>query len=566
MFIYTENTKQSDIQIDMFQVNQFAVFGFNSNGQEIINSHIFVKINYSILTGALICLECDINIQNSSLQFIASGLQLSALIIKSIKQIELKQSNISYRFDCNYSSGIVNQINSVLNTFNIDNVILIGYNNDNILNGYICSKLFVNTNINISVFSVCVNNMKQNGISEFSLSVTGVEIITCESVCTDNKIVTYGICFDIIPFSTILDNYTQVCNLPLILDQINNVCVCIEGYYFSVDKCVNIEQQFVDVDDNMSLLALTMQFEISQAVNTMNLQLSDVETKIYKQLDNISQNMDVNLNNIEQDILSTNTSLHKALNTNQDNINANFGKVQTSQLAVKDQITQFKSESIYKVDNVNQAVLDLKSLSSTRFTQLDSQISILEQKISSMMQSVLNTCSKETTSADIKNFLQQMNTNLINENNAIKTQINQLNAKINELSVNISIQTSGCKTVGATPEGDGLCKCTQKLGSLPNILNIENVGSFDGQGKQKYITYSLQWSKNYFSPKLNLCCTQQQYITNYYGDYDNRRYITKIICGDGLEYQYEQVEEQTYDSSLYTREYTNLPSGIYYRN
>ncbi|CAL6040753.1 Hypothetical_protein [Hexamita inflata] len=521
MFIYTENTKQSDIQIEMFQVNQFAVFGFNSNGQEIVNSHIFVKINYSILTGALICLECDISVQNSSLQFIASGLQLSALIIKSIKQIELKQSNISYRFNCNYSSGIANQINSVLNTFNIDNVILTGYNNDNILNGYICSKLFVNTNINISVFSICVNNnMKQTGMSEFSLSITGVEIFTCESVCIDNKIVTYGICFDLIPFSTILDNHTQVCNLPLILDQINNICVCIEGYYFSVDRCVNIEQQFVDVDGNMSLLALTMQFEISQAVITMNQQLSDVETKIYKQLDNISLNMDVNLKNIEYDIQSTNTSLHKTLNTNQDIINANFGKVQTSQLAVKDQITQFKAESIYKVESVNQAVLDLKSLSSTRFTQLDS----------------------------IQQFLQQMN-------DAFNNKMNQLNAKINELSVNISIQTSGCKTVGATPEGDGLCKCTQTLGNLPDQFQGPSIGD------RTHIIYVLQGKQSIFSPKLNLCCTRYQYY-----DYVNS-IIYRYICGDGLEYAQQQVEQQVehnQDFSLKTREYTNIPSRGYY--
>ncbi|CAL6025273.1 Hypothetical_protein [Hexamita inflata] len=68
--------------------------------------------------------------------------------------------------------------------------------------------------------------------------------------------------------------------------------------------------------------------------------------------------MDVNLKNIEYDIQSTNTTLHKTLNTNQDIINANFSKVQTSQLAVIKQLSSKQSP----FTRLSQAVLDLKSL------------------------------------------------------------------------------------------------------------------------------------------------------------------------------------------------------------
>ncbi|CAL6049487.1 Hypothetical_protein [Hexamita inflata] len=376
--------------------------------------------------------------------------------------------------------------------------------------------------------------MKTVGTSEYTLSITGIQIFTCNAVCNENQLVTYGICFERMELSTVFTNFTQICDYPLDFDAINNNCFCIDGYYFSVDKCVNIEQQFLSVDSNMQLLTLTMQYELSQTVYVLNQQLQEVEQKINDQLINISNNLDIHKYDTKMELNSINNTLHTNLNNNKDNINLQFNKITTSQQVINDQITQLKAESVYKLDNVYQVVQDLKQLQTTHLTQIDSEISNVEQKLSSSLTNIVNTvaaCSKEVT--------------LNNQVDFINRQINELKAKMNELSINISNQASGCKTVGATPEGDGLCRCTQKFGIPPDT----------NQG------YTAHGYNTIFYPLYNQCCTQYFYAffqyessSSHRGQYVNVADATLFYCSNQQQYTYiSGLEAQNQP-----RPYTNM--------
>ncbi|CAL5994444.1 Hypothetical_protein [Hexamita inflata] len=456
MFIYTENTKLSNMQIEMFQVNQFAVFGFNLNTQDIIDSHIYVKINYTVLTGALICLECDIIVQNSSLQFIASGLTLSALILKSKRVIQLYNVDIQYRFTCNYSSGIVNLINSDINSFLLQYTILTGYSNYNVQSGYLCSKLSINVLVNITMFTVCINdNMKRVGVMEQQLNVTALEILTCQSVCSTNKYVAYGICSEILNHS-ILVNYTQLCKEHFIFDSVNNICLCGNGFYLNGSTCV-------DVNNELSYIIANMK-SLDAEIQSSNLELKtlffNLESDIQANLSNVYDLITETHVLLKEDVRTQNASIHQNLNDLKTNMNSKFQQVFDLEAFSQVQIGSLKNETqslnnnLTKIINDNElniknnftitnqkidAVNDLMSVSLSNLTQMSKQINTMNNLMNLSFTNILDTCSKETT----------LNT----QANLIKTQISQLSDKIDHIS-----GTSGCPLNSIL--ANGTCTCS----------------------------------------------------------------------------------------------------------
>ncbi|CAL6081090.1 Hypothetical_protein [Hexamita inflata] len=477
----------------MYQVNQFAVFGFNSNTQNITDSHIFVKINYTILTGALICLECDIYAKSSNLQFIASGLQLSALILKSKQYIELSDVNISFRFNCNYSSGIVNQINSKINIFSIYQSALIGFNTDNILNGYICSKLYIQTNIIIIEFKVCVNeNMQSVGIAEQSLNISGTSTLTCYQLCDDEQIVTFGICYGIIQFATTLDNFTQICSDPFIFDSFNNICVCQYGYYLNGSICVNVINEFSEIMLNISSIYVKLHTEIQQTDLELKSIFYDFEQNIQTNISNLSKLVSETHLDLKLDINTTNQTLHNTMKDLQTDVDFKLKFNSDQNVITQAIIKQFYIETSNnfsavstKLGSVSTLIIDNNLNITNYFMKTQTQISDLQNEIGS-------------------NFSQ------------VGQAIDGLIIKITSLSDKIdklNLAATGCKTIGATEEGDGLCTCTTKFGNIQSSY------------------------KNGFNFVNNMCCTQYMYLSE------------ALICSDGQQY-YHYVE---------LRQYTNVP-------
>ncbi|CAL5979133.1 BspA_family leucine-rich repeat surface protein [Hexamita inflata] len=437
----------------MYQVNQFAVFGFNSNSQNIVDSHIFVKINYSILTGALICLECDIYIINSNLQFIASGLQISAIILKSNENIQLNRVNISFRFNCNYSSGIVNLINSQLNFFNIQQCIITGFNADNVLNGYLISKILVNTQVNINQLRVCVNeNMQSVGIAEQSFNIIGEVIITCQKLCVNDKIVTFGICYENIQFATVLNNFTQICADPFTFDSLNNICVCQYGYYLNGSICVNVINELSKIFLNVSALDVKLHTEIQHTDLELKNIFYNLEKEIQSNISNLSQFMFETYSDLKQDMSTTNLTLHKTLKDLNTNVNLKFQICSDQNIMIQSIINGFKTESstnfsalntklgivntlitdnhLNITKNLNQTqtqISDLKTTMGTNFDQVDTALVQLDADVASTNTSV------HTLNLNVNTKLVTFNT-LINDNQLnIKNNFTQTQTYISDI-------------------------------------------------------------------------------------------------------------------------------------
>ncbi|CAL6102276.1 Hypothetical_protein [Hexamita inflata] len=479
MFIYTENTKQSNLQIEMFQVNQFAVFGFNLNTQEITDSHIYVKINYTVLTGALVCLECDISVKNSSLIFIASGLTLSALILKSKEVIQLNNVDIQFRLDCNYSSGIVNLINSLLTKFIIQDCNLSGYNKYNTQSGYLCSKLSVDTQINLSSFTVCVNdNMQMVGVLEQQLNISGAELITCQSICSQDKYITFGICLQLLNYSRLV-NYTQQCLEHFVFDFFSNLCLCGNGFYLNGSSCVNVSTEFSQIIVNMQLIDDKLHNEIQGSNLEFKSLFYNLETDIQSNITNLYNLVTETYINLKEDIRTQNVSIHNDLMDLKINMDSKFqlniDQNTETQLKISDLSTYISNiikslnNNLSQIINENQVqiknnftVADQKlenvilnmnyllAVSLSNFTKISNQISGLDSMNQSFI-TVLDTCSKENT--------------LNNQADMIKTQIDQLSDKIDHISAGGCPQNSNlvngacsCSISGQILVG-GICVC-----------------------------------------------------------------------------------------------------------
>ncbi|CAL5980573.1 Hypothetical_protein [Hexamita inflata] len=160
IFLSSELVFQSQIISQISNDNNFAVFGFNKDIQQIQQSTINVTITYITHISALICFQCDIQISSSELVFIAFGNILSGLMCTSGSIINITNSTLQYRFSSVCSAGLVINITQQL-SFDLNNVKMLSYNNysyyalfvyhvDNqqiisISNVQVCSTAFQNT-------------------------------------------------------------------------------------------------------------------------------------------------------------------------------------------------------------------------------------------------------------------------------------------------------------------------------------------------------------------------------------------------------------------------------------
>ncbi|CAL6111655.1 Hypothetical_protein [Hexamita inflata] len=261
------------------------------------------------------------------------------------------------------------------------NCIITGFNNYNVYNGYLCSKLSVNTSINISSLTVCVNdNMQRVGVMDQHLNITGTELLTCQSVCQQGMYVAYGICQNIIAHSMLV-NFTQICQENFIFDSISNQCLCVSGYYYNGSTCVNITNQFSKITQNMISLDSDIKSS-NQELKSLFYNLNvDIQTNI-SNLNDLVTEMYVNL---KQDINSQNTSIHNKLNDIKTDMDSKFQNGFDLNKITQIQIGDFKTETIsnfqYLNNNLTQTMKDNQINITNQVDYLKTQISLLSDKI-----------------------------------------------------------------------------------------------------------------------------------------------------------------------------------------
>ncbi|CAL6089842.1 Hypothetical_protein [Hexamita inflata] len=460
----------------MQQVSQFAVFGFNQVEQDIIDSDIFVTINYSVLSGALICLQCDINIKTSQLQFVAHGVQISALILKSINTVQISKVTISFRFQSNFSSGIINQVNQSIDSFSISESSIAGFNyNQSTSNGYICSQMFVDFQVEINSLQVCVENTSRFGTSLFSASISEQEIINCANICNNLNYVTYGLCQQQPEFSTLLQNSTVICEHPFVFNHELNSCECDFGFFLNVSFCVNVINQFSITQKNATDLEYSLRTEIQTVEIDLKTAFIGLEQLIMSNISDLVVIVSENDKILNNSIISTNETIHKNINElRTDNLNQH-----------KTIIEQIETKHTQVTNQINSKFSAQNTLIEARFSTVDLSEKTINSKLDDMKTQI--------TGVQTAVNLRATQSYLTDVYNALSGQISALKTI-----------TNPCAAWPGSINENGLCKCVYKGATL-------------------------------FCPNLNQCCqfgdVQSRLIT-----WQNIKYSIQASCGNGQIY------------------------------
>ncbi|CAL5994162.1 Conserved_hypothetical protein [Hexamita inflata] len=282
-------------------VNTFSLFGFSLNSQTITESNINISIQFKVISGALLCITCDVDVNQCNLVFIASGQQISGMIIQPKYNVKILLSFIQFRISSMNSSGLTNIILQTSVTFIISQCKLIGSNllqSSN--NGYIASTVLVDILLNITQFDICVDGTSRFGHNSVIISTIGSESVQCD-LC-EQKFVVYGLCSEIIKYSENVNGMHQ-CVYPFEYD--DNQCVCASGYLLNFTKCISILESLNAIGNLVS--------------NSSNDQIKQLEQKIdiiENSLFVVDLSIASNISEIEKTILSNFSKSDKSLMLN----------------------------------------------------------------------------------------------------------------------------------------------------------------------------------------------------------------------------------------------------------
>ncbi|CAL6012445.1 Hypothetical_protein [Hexamita inflata] len=106
--LYTEKIQDFTLKFthSVKDLPSFALFGFTADIMTI-DSNIQVKITEQLAEGALLCLQCNLNIQSSDLLFVASGQNISGLVLIVKVSLQIKQSLVQQRLTGCFVGGLI---------------------------------------------------------------------------------------------------------------------------------------------------------------------------------------------------------------------------------------------------------------------------------------------------------------------------------------------------------------------------------------------------------------------------------------------------------------------------
>ncbi|CAL6002132.1 Conserved_hypothetical protein [Hexamita inflata] len=442
LFINADNVQKSaiDVQIYNFAVNTFVLFGL-SEAQIVLDSSINVSLNFQVFQGALICIKCDVQIITCTLVFIAAGNQISGILIEANTQICIQQTFIQYRISSQYSSGIVNSVNTSNVNMSIIECKLIGFNLiSSECSGYIATQLLQSTIITITQFCVCAENISTFGNNSIITTYNGTIDHMCD-LCAANYYV-YGICSDSLKYGQELNHMLQ-CVYPF--EYFNNQCVCAQGYVLDQQICVNIIQ-IINIALNQSqnselagkiteLENLVQQIDqnISQNISQLQDQIYISENFIVSNFTELQKNLYSNTSALENRIIGNTTLLESFIRVNSSALekyilqNATvldqriYNNISALKLNISQNISQLQNQiSIsenFVVSNFTELQKNLQSNTSTLENRIIGNASLLKNNI------ILNSSALE------KNILQNatvLDWRIYNNISALKTNVSQI--------------------------------------------------------------------------------------------------------------------------------------------
>ncbi|CAL6100293.1 Hypothetical_protein [Hexamita inflata] len=466
--LYTERATNIRINLtySMMNLPSFALFGL-TNSISMLNSNCSVKIPQSLAQGALVCFKCDINATASDFAFIASGQNVSSLILSSNTLIAIDQSLVQYRLFGVNVGGLA--ISASWIQFLLTNCNISGFFRESNISASVITFVLNTITIQIGNVRICANTNKF-GSGESFLIIIGVFIESCD-LCA-NSFYTYGLCVDEMEYSENV-NHTLVCKYPFVFDGMN--CQCQVGLVINESSCVNI-------------------------LNAVN-QLLQVQEETDASVAKIRERLDTNENDsihlkMSQDIIELQILDLYDLN----NATLSYIKDDSSQLQdnIRSNFTTLEANI-----ELNASILDWRIYNN--ITSLHDRIHILDNSMIEIHQSV--------TSMNQTIQYQQISENLLGENIISLNQSLLATNQFIQLQQDL-IQTNNIQfNQNLTDLQQALLVSNQHILSQQmqiNLLNlnIQCLSNIDALNisRQCYIKYSLDETMQ---------CSQKIYVTNF---------------------------------------------------
>ncbi|CAL6005222.1 Conserved_hypothetical protein [Hexamita inflata] len=502
--------------------------------QTIQDSSINVTLEFEVQQAALICITCDVLVSGSTLVFVASGQQLSAVVMVSIKTTQFERSFIQFRFKSASASGLVNIINSSIDTFIVSGCNISGYNyirSDN--NGFVSSQISQPITINISQLQVCVNQPRLLGLKSVSINQVGSETTLC-TLCEGSNVI-YGICADALLFSQDVGGMLQ-CVYPF--EYTGTQCICVLGYLLNQTVCVNVVENLTDLSRRIDNNYLLNNNNITMLYNKLNL----LDKNIVDSYTMISANLTANTNILEQNIISNHSQLNQIIfdniSTLDNRINGNITQLQQS---ISSNFTAFNYSLTQKIainmsileNNISSNYSKAESNLAQNTTVLDARIfgnatslgSYLVNNISTLNNSVLSSLAASSIYLEhqIVNNYTGSDANLQRNTSTLEQRLNGnfsalTNSIINNISALNTTAQNNLKQNSSQIEKyilGNFSKTDLNLLSNTSIIEQRIIGNYSNLGNQMLNSISTLNSQLMQNLKINSSNLEHNIIQNY---------------------------------------------------
>ncbi|CAL6051473.1 Conserved_hypothetical protein [Hexamita inflata] len=393
------------------------------SSQIIVDSTINISTQFQVVSGALLCLICDVEVRKCTLVFIASGLQVSGMIIEPKESIRIQQSFIQFRISSMNSSGLTNVVKQSSVTIVISMCKLAGSNQlESKNNGYIASAIFVNNLLNISQFVICVDKTRRFGQDIVEIRSLGYESVQCD-VC-DSQYVVYGLCSEMLKYSENVNGMLQ-CLHPF--EYVDSQCKCASGYLLNNSKCI----------------------DVVESINTMNNLLSSSKEDTTQLLDQVVENIENQLIIVDQRILSNITEVEYRIISNFSQSDHNL-LMNTSTLdnRIYQNISLIQNDILAKYVTTDTNLLQNTTILDWR---IFNNVSILQHTINNQ---TLNLNGINDSILQLRQIIEQQQQIIDNMSLQINCTSKQGYSMINGSCVQVSCAISGQQSI------NGICQCT----------------------------------------------------------------------------------------------------------
>ncbi|CAL6041554.1 Hypothetical_protein [Hexamita inflata] len=444
-----EIMQQSTIVTTINNDNNFALFGFNNNVQQIQQSVINITVGFNLYNGALICFQCDVSIANSVTVFIASGQYLSGLVFNSVQTIQLQNTSIQYRFTSSYSAGLIFNLSQQISTFDLTTVNILGYNTISTNQAQFILVLNLQQSVNITQVQICQEMAMFATESQFISFSTPVQQY-CKSICASNTYYVYGICAgQPINSDYVITNETFVCIKNAVFD--GNQCICTEGHVLNGSVCVNVSQSLTN---------------IYQRIESLSNVEADMNT-VFQLINNLNQSVETELAQLQQDIAVMYTEAESHLINNISTLNSNLNN-NSNELdkRIFNNISQLQQEllnsNISLQQQINSSTQSLSNSISTTNNALNISTTTLNKSVSDLNQSLIQSINQINSSMlNIQNMLQSnIISNFTTLDQRLASNITQKDLQIQQLTDSLAFVTS---IVMNTVEQELWFECQQQL-------------------------------------------------------------------------------------------------------